>query len=367
MNALHSQKLPLDDTLEQHLNNCLTCRACEASCPSGVKYGYLIDKTRQHINSNQAQTKDAGRFALRHILSRRSRLRFIGFFLWLYQIIGLRKLGQILHVFSRSQRLKRLDEFLPKAQLPGHWKTYYKPQAKHKKDIALFLGCATENLDPNTLRASIKLLTHLGYGVHIPKTQNCCGALPQHNGEHSIAITWMKNNAETFTSQRYTEVISVATGCTSMLSEYNEHMEQKITWQSLDIMDFLIRENALANAQFTPLEQVIAVHNPCSMTNVLKLKQTTQQLLAYIPRIQLHDLESNNICCGAAGSYMLSHPEMADRLRSQKLNDIREIAPDIIVSTNIGCALHISAGLRKEHKPLAVIHPIELLARQLSS
>lgn len=367
MRALHLEELPLDNTLEKHLNNCLTCRACEAACPSGVKYGYLIDQTRQQIYKNTEKNNSIEHFVLFQVLTHRAYLKLLNITIWLYQVTGLRKLAQILRIFNLSKKATRLDQLLPQAHRPSIFKAYYAPKNTHKKDITLFLGCASESFEPNTLRATIKLLTQLGYGVHIPKKQSCCGALHQHQGDHETAQHFIKNNTEAFNTQPNPDVISVATGCTSMLSEYNEHLAQETNWHALDIMDFLAKENVLSTAQFKPLKQVIAIHTPCSMNNVLKIKQLTYQLLSYIPKIQLATLSSNHTCCGAAGSYMLTQPDMADKLRESKLSDIQEIAPDIVVSTNIGCAIHIAAGLKKQSKPTPVTHPIELLAQQLIS
>ena len=362
--ALHQHKLPLDDTLENHLNNCLTCRACEAACPSGVNYAYLIDQSKHLIQEQRPPaTPKLVRFALDQLLKPRSHLKRLSMLLWLYQKSGIRKLCQIFGLFRGSTSLKRLDGYLPSPQRPARWKTYYAPISSHKKDVALFLGCASENIDPDTLRASIKLLTQLGYGVHIPKTQGCCGALHQHRGEQTPASMLMQNNIAAFSN--CDDIISIATGCTSMLSEYPQYTDTPAAWRVSDLFAFLIEEDALAGVTFKPLAQRIAVHTPCSQRNSLKLKGITQQLLQHIPQLELHDLSSNHICCGAAGSYMLSHPDMADTLREKKLDDIQTIAPDCIVSTNIGCALHISAGLREQKKSISVIHPVALLNQQV--
>ena len=361
MNALWQNKLEMEPHLEQHLENCLTCRACEAACPSGVKYGSLIDQTKQKLRE-QHPPKGLVKLVLNNIQPSRSRLRASSLLVWLYQVLGIRKLAQLFGIFSANSRLKRLDHYLPKPQRPAVWRSYYSTQGAHKKDVSLFTGCATENIDPNTLRATIKVLTHAGFGVHIPSSQNCCGAIHQHTGDHDTALTLMKKNTNAFNTP---EVISVATGCASMLAEYPKHLDNPPGWQTIDILDFLLRENALEDIQFAALKKRIAVHTPCSMTNVLKLKQTSYQALSHIPEIELSPLNSNNICCGAAGSYMLNKPDMADALLNNKLNDINEIQPDMVVTSNIGCAIHFMAGLKNKDPNIPVLHPITLLAQCL--
>ncbi len=370
MNALWQEKLAQDPIIEGHLDSCLTCRACEAVCPSGVKFGHLIDKTRQYMLENRPPPPQSARFILKHMLKRRYRLRLLALIIWFYQVTGVRALTRRLGLVANHQLLNRLDLYLPNPQRPALWKSFYPARSQHIKNVTLFVGCASENIDPNTLRATIKLLTHLGYGVHIPSKQGCCGALHQHQGHHDMALTLMRSNDAAFTDSKNPDVIAVATGCTSMLKEYPHHLSNKNTpWQAIDITDFLLRENILQHAHFKPLKRKVAIHTPCSMNNVLKLKQASFQLLTHIPNIQLYDMESNHICCGAAGSYMLSHPNMADTLLNKKLRDIHNIEPDILITANIGCALHMNAGLKREQqtpfKPIVIKHPVELLAQQL--
>jgi len=109
------------------------------------------------------------------------------------------------------------------------------------------------------------------------------------------------------------------------------------------------------------------VHEPCSQRNILKEADAPYALLKRIPELEIISLPGNQQCCGAAGSYMIEHPQMADELRNDKLDAIKATQPDILVSSNIGCALHLAAGIKAENIKLEILHPISLLARQLKT
>jgi glycolate oxidase iron-sulfur subunit len=116
---------------------------------------------------------------------------------------------------------------------------------------------------------------------------------------------------------------------------------------------------------FAPLRQHILVQDPCSLRNVLRAEQAVYRLLERVPELRITPLPGNNVCCGGAGGYVLREPELAERLRAPKLDAIAELRPDFVVSANIGCALHVAAGLRRKRLALPVVHPAVLLARQL--
>jgi glycolate oxidase iron-sulfur subunit len=222
-------------------------------------------------------------------------------------------------------------------------------------NVALFTGCLAEHFDRETLNAAIKLLNENGYAVQIPSQQSCCGAIHQHNGQSATNL--IENNLAVFNALDVDAVIYVATGCGTMLSEYeNENFKQRL----FDINEFLLA-NWSDDLQLLPSNLKIAVHEPCSQRNVLKNQKSVYALLQKIPNLTIETLADNPICCGAGGSYMLTHSENATQLRDLKRQIITNTHVDLVVSSNFGCIIFLNSDKTK------VVHPLIFLTQQLNS
>ena len=354
--------LELNPRLEAHLDHCLGCRACEAVCPSGVPYGEIIDGGRAVIHE-QRKTAPAPRL-LNSLVPRPRRLRLAGRILRLVQRSGLQRLARSVGI-SRAPGLARLDALLPPlAPLPA-WQDYYPPTGKQRGEVALFLGCFADFADRPTLNATVHVLTHIGYGVHIPRRQTCCGALHLHQGDRDIAHHLAECNAAAFNALRVDAVVNTASGCGATLAEYPRNDFPCLEAPVRDINAFLADVPWPKEIGLAPLAKRVAIHDPCSLSHVLHQAKAPYQLLARIPEIEILALPDNQRCCGAAGSYMLTQPETADRLRDDKIAALQALEADILVTSNPGCALHLRAGIRAAGLDIEVMHPVMLMARQL--
>lgn len=363
--GLLNEQLPHSDKLVGHLENCLKCRACERICPSQVPYGELIDGALTHIEHTQRESHPHRNRLLARVVHHTS-LRRMTHLLRVYQRSGLRTLARMSGLLKLTG-LQRVEAQLPELTAPQTWEEYYPPRNAPRGDVALFLGCIADAFDAQTTRASITVLTALGYGVHIPRAQTCCGALHLHNGAPEHAAQLARKNLAAFDLNKVSAVISTASGCGATLSEY-AHLDPQATAFARRVMDISAFLTTIAwpeNVQLTALNQRVAIQDPCSLTNVLRQADKPYALLRKIPGIELVSLPEKSRCCGAAGSYMLTHPKMADRLRDAKIEGIETLNVRTLVSSNIGCALHLAAGLRAHNQAIEVIHPITLLARQL--
>jgi glycolate oxidase iron-sulfur subunit len=293
----------------------------------------------------------------------------------LYQKSGLqfllRKTG-LLRVF----KLDKAESLMPEADI-SKLAERYPTDKQHRGNVALFTGCISDHFDRKTLLASIKLLNVIGFDVLVPKEQTCCGAIHRHQGKSAIADKMAVLNTDVFTSLDVEAIIYTASGCGLMLNEYEQEnggdaSNLKRFGNSLfDITEFLnlhwpddiSLSDCHSNARHE--SRKVAVHEPCSQRNVTPAHGNRHQhvyaLLEKIPEITVLPLPDNQICCGAGGVHMLTHPEIADPLRNAKLAHFEQSQADLLVSTNIGCALHLNIGpaLNK------VIHPVVLLAEQL--
>jgi glycolate oxidase iron-sulfur subunit len=354
--------LELNPRLEAHLDHCLGCRACEAACPSGVNYGDIIDGGRAMIHE-QAKTAPVPRL-LYSLVPRPRRLRLAGRILRLLQRSGLQRLARGIGI-TRAMGFARLDALLPPLAPLSAWQDYYPPVGKQRGEVALFLGCIADFADRPTLNAAVQLLTRVGYGVHIPRRQTCCGALHLHQGDRYIARHLAECNAAAFNTLRVEAVINTASGCGVTLTEYPRNEFPRLEAPVNDINAFLASIPWPAELGLAPLAQRVAIHDPCSLRHALHQAQAPYQLLQRIPGIELQALPDNQRCCGAAGSYMLTQAETADRLRDDKIAALQKLDADILVTSNPGCALHLRAGIRAAGLAIEVMHPVALIARQL--
>ncbi|UCE88382.1 MAG: 4Fe-4S dicluster domain-containing protein [Pseudomonadota bacterium] len=376
MQALAGGQLKPSPPVLTHLDHCLTCRACEHVCPSGVPFGALIDATRillEPVRQRPRAARLLRRLAL--TLVRRPALRAVVTTLLRFyqQRPGLRARVAGSSFLARRPQLRRLESMLPSwHRKPAPASTTAEPRGR----IALFAGCTGRVLEPAALDATRRVLTHLGYEVVTPRRQTCCGALHLHAGEREAALTLARHNLRVFAAARADAVIYTASGCGAQLREYDtlfagepkDNAAENLGVTPVGICEFLTGIPWPEAVTLRPLARRVAIHEPCSLRNVLRSEDAVYRLLGRIPQIRLEPLPDNALCCGAAGSYMLSEPQWADAIVDRKLARLAEsdaVSPEIIVSSNVGCAVHLRNGLRRRGVEVEVMHPVELLCEQL--
>lgn len=365
---------PVSNDEVKHLNNCTQCRACEAICPSKMSYGQLFDAAREKLFQERLSENYADLLASIgfKVIEHKTLLLAATAIIWLYQKSGLQLLFKKTGLL-RLLKLEKAESLMPEAEISKLAERY--PTSKqHRGNVALFTGCIADHFDRKTLLASIKLLNAIGFDVLVPKQQTCCGAMHRHQGKSSIADKMAVVNTDVFNALDVEAIIYTASACGLMLNEYEQDDagdQKKFVNQLFDITEFLnLHWPDNASLKSTPAHasrgnMTVAVHEPCSQRNAGEFGNRHQHayaLLEKIPELTVIPLPENQFCCGAGGVHMLSHPEIADPLRNAKLAYFEQSKADLLVSTNIGCALHLNSGLDKNK----VIHPVVLLADQLT-
>lgn len=346
------ENLPISDEEHKHLDNCLQCRACETVCPSRMAYGQLFDQAQAQLKTTPTRL---AKLALRLIANKPWRTRLMPW-LVVYLKSGLQKPLRLSGLLKKLG-LAEAEALLGTPALQA-LAASYPASVTPRGRVALFTGCIAEHFDRETLLAAIKLLNAIGFEVSVPPQQGCCGAIHQHNGQSAAGL--IDNNIAVFNGLDVDAVLHTASGCGAMLSEYqrDDDAGQLFQQRLQDINDFLL-SHWPDDLQLLSANLKIAVHEPCSQRNVLKNQQTVYALLQKIPDLTATPLADNHICCGAGGSYMLTHPDNAGQLRKLKLQAISSAQADHVVSSNFGCGVFLSvAGTKVEH-------PLQLLARQL--
>ncbi|MCK5335749.1 MAG: (Fe-S)-binding protein, partial [Gammaproteobacteria bacterium] len=323
--GLAQNQLKADQSIIEHLNSCAGCGACEAMCPSRVPFMQLMDNSKHLLPRKSLVLK-----VLLQLVRHPARYNLLS------TILKNQKFGSLLRLFGfLDKSSKSLQKTIQKPQSNKRLEGFYQARGEIRGNLGLFTGCITQLFDQATLHDTITLLTHCGYNVHISAQQVCCGALHQHNGEIDTAQLLIKQNQQVFQTKTLDAVIFTATGCGAQLKSQLKNIV------IMDIIQFINENKLLDQLQLSPIASNILVHEPCSQRNQLKLPDITP-LISRIPDLKTNNLIENQFCCGAGGINMLTNPETANRLRSVKIKDIESQSPDIVVTTNYGCALHLA-------------------------
>ena len=362
MQGFANGALELSSQLAAHLDHCLECRACEAVCPAEVPYGKLIDAAHTVLQTQGYRDSLLARM-LAWSLIQPWRLRLVHNALWFSQKLGLSKLAGI------SQSLRRLNQLLPALRRPARHRERYPATGVSRGTVNLFLGCIAKLTEPQVSEAAITVLNAAGYDVRIPAAQTCCGAMDQHAGRRQRAGRLARANAAAF-GENGDPVLSTASGCGATLNEYTALSDKssaaKLAARHEDVARFLNRPGVLDGIRFEPWAATVVVHQPCTLRNVLKSDSDTLAVLCRIPELNIRALPASSGCCGAAGTYLINQPDMADRLGGKLADTIAQLQPVALVTSNVGCAMHLAAALTRAGHPVRVMHPLEVLAQQLS-
>lgn len=353
--ALNEGGLAPSATALDHLDRCLGCLSCEQVCPSGVRYGEILVRTRARL----AGLRPAPTLALRWMRDPRTLWRLARAAAWLRAHRWLPPLARLL---PRGSRVRRIAQTLPAP--PARLDVSSQPIAAHRGRIALFRGCVADLHDRDTLAAARVLLEASGYAVVESRGGDCCGALPRHQGACTVAAGIAASTRAALEAIGAGCVVGSASGC------HGDLRDEVLAGSHLRVADvhaFLAADEGFARLRFRPLALRVALHLPCSQVNVVGDVGPLRALLARIPGLDVHELPLHPRCCGAAGSHFLAYPEAADRLRDEKLAQAATLEPAVLLTTNIGCRMHLRTGLRQRDTAIPVLHPLALLARQLEN
>ncbi len=358
-------RLAPDAVVRGHLDDCLGCRRCERVCPAGVAFEQMMDLGRRLPGLHATGRRQ--RLALR-LLGKPARLRQLHRGLRFLQRSGLLGLARVTGLL-RLTGLARAARLLP--PLPAVQALPRSANGGRRGRVALFAGCLGGTLEQSTVRAAIRVLEAFGYAVTVLET-GCCGALAWHRGETALAAEQARALLNA-TGEEAEAILYLATGCGTHLQRYAElpladdcrPQAEAFVTRLEEITAFLARQPFPADRfRADDSARTVAVHMPCSQLNGLRQQNTAGELLQRLPGLRVVPLPDNDRCCGAGGDAMLTRPAIADALRGAKLEAIARAAPDVVASTNPGCALFLNAGLG--HDPgLPVVHPVVVMAERL--
>jgi glycolate dehydrogenase iron-sulfur subunit len=368
MKALEEGRAPLGAEVVRHLDLCLGCRACETACPSGVAYGELIEGARAFVAA-RAERPWRERW-MRRALARRlpepERLRGFAFSA---RVAARLRVPRLAAVRWLPSGIRRLAALVPEPNPPRHLPAVLEPAAPARATVALLTGCVASVLFAHVNDLSARLLAAAGYRVRVPRGQTCCGALLAHLGEREEAARRARHDVEVFLGCGADFVATNAAGCGAMMREYGRLLESdpnegaRGRLLSARVRD--VTELLAAGALPSPTREIrarVAYHDACHLAHGQGVRREPRDLLRSIRGLELVELEDGELCCGSAGTYNLTEPDMARRLGDRKAQAVLATGADLVAAANPGCILQIRAALRLRGRELRVVHPVELLA-----
>ncbi len=373
MRAVADGRLGLSAQVRHHLDLCLDCRACESACPSGVQYGKIIEPFKVAIQTATPPAQRAGlieRLVLQHLFPHSGRVKLALAPARLFQKLGLLDLAESTGLTRLLPRtLQRLQAMLPQLDRAGSRLPELSPPIGPKRArVAMFLGCVADALFPETNAATVRVLQANGCEVVIPRNQGCCGAIHYHSGVEEPALALARNNLAAFDPASFDAIIVNAAGCGAMLKDYahlltgpDHDRATRFVDKVRDISEFLVSLGPIAPSH--PIEATVTYHDACHLCHAQQVRAQPRQLLAAIPGVTLVPLNETELCCGAAGTYNLTQPEMSERLGQRKMDNLAATGAEIVATGNVGCILQIARKIKERGSTMTVVHPVDLLDR----
>ncbi len=374
--ALEEQRIEPTRVVLGHLDACLDCRACETACPSGVRYGTIIETARERLELRRARPiwqRWLRHVGLRWLLTNRRALALAMLPLAVYQHSGLQRLVRWSRALTLWPALGRLERQQPTAA----WRRFT-PRTRHvftaeralRGTVQLFTGCVMDRALPHTHAAAVRLLRHAGWSVIVDPAQVCCGALHVHNGDTSFARELARRNVAAFERDPSAIIAVNSAGCGAQLSEYAALLADDPIWgPRARQMSERVRDvsELLCDVELPGLSRAIgrrAVYDePCHLLHAQGISSAPRQLLSRVPGLELVSLPHADRCCGAAGIYSLTEPANAEALLQRKVAEVLGTGADLLVTANPGCVFQLRGGL--EPHGIEVRHLLDLVAEAL--
>lgn len=367
-----------DETLRaplvMHFDRCLGCMGCVTACPSGVDYEALIEQTRAEVERDhrRALSDRLFRALIFWLFPHPRRLRLALVAQLLYTRSGLRWLVHRLRLDRMlPRRLRALESLMPpvsmdhvRARLPES----VTAEGPRRARVALLLGCVQRVYFPGINQATLRVLRAEGCDVIVPADLGCCGALSLHSGREDEARRLARAAIESLERAQVDAIAVNAAGCGSAMKHWARLFAADPAWAARaaavaarvkDVSELLVELGPVAPRH--PLPVKLAYHDSCHLLHAQKIRTQPRELLGAIPGVELTSLADAEQCCGSAGVYNLLEPESARAIGLRKVDAVLAAAPDVLVSANPGCTLHIQMLLRERGSAIRTAHPIEVI------
>ncbi len=370
MRAFSEGRTTITDTFARHMSSCLDCRACEPACPSGVRFGNMMEEMRGHIARERAPNL-VSRIVLKHVFPFPGRFHVAARLLQLYRTSGMSGILRTTGLLKRfAPAYAAAEEMTPEVEFtsgvrPGN---IYRARGRRAGTVSFLSGCVMNSLLGAVNRATVGLLTAAGYDVVVPPDQICCGALANHAGFRETASDMARTNLVAFSLSEVDAIIVNASGCGAMLVEYPLLIDgaEGFSAKVMDVSSFLA-STSIQTRLTHRLELRVGYDDPCHLIHVQGVSSAPRELLSGVPGVDLIEVTGADECCGSAGVYNLTEPELSMEILDRKMENVRAANLDVLVTGNPGCLFQLQYGVRRHGLDLAVVHIAEFLSRAMGS
>lgn len=374
MRKLSEGDLEVSERLLEYLSLCLDCQACASACPCGVNAGEMVAEFRceQKDGKGLSVMED---LILRKLLPHPDRLETAIAPMRAYQRTGLqkvvRKLGLLKMFPPHLERMEGLLPELPDRPLRQAIDEVTPAAGEERGTVGFFLGCVMSLVFSEASRATIRLLSALGYRVITPREQKCCGAPNVLASDRQGLLDAVRFNVDLFGGHDLDFIVTDCGGCGAELKKYGHHLEGDAAAGAFsarvrDISQVLaLHANELAG-MLRPLPLTVTYHDPCHIAHCQGIRQEPRKLLRLVPGLDLRELPEADACCGSAGTYNIEKPEMSDRVLRRKVENVKSTGAGVLVTSNPGCLIQLKRALADEKPPVKVVHLTEILHRSLA-
>ncbi len=364
-------RLPIGDSFATHLDRCLGCLACQTACPSGVKYGRILERARAEIETNYPRPwleRRLRNWFFSRVLGDTSRLARTAKLLRAYQRSGLQSLARASGAL-KLLGLNKVEALSPEIDRQFFLEkigTTYLAEGEVRGRVLFHAGCIGSVAFSELNDATVRVLTRNGFEVHVPQGQLCCGALSAHSGYREEARRLARANIAAMLDVTHDAIVTNSAGCGAMMKEYGELLQsngdgqraREFSQRVKDVNEFLAGVGVRRPAR--PLNARVTYQDPCHLAHAQGVRSAPRELLKAIGA-ELLEMAHPDYCCGSAGTYNVTQNELSMQILAQKMDEVQATRAEVIATANTGCMLQLRAGVKARGLNMRVAHVMELL------
>ncbi|WP_080872944.1 (Fe-S)-binding protein [Oceanobacillus timonensis] len=365
-------KIAIED-MQEGIELCLGCRACETVCPTNVRYGDILMSAVEVLKENKKMSvfeKGIRTVAFKVVLKNKQVLRLVNKGLYAYQVIGVKRAINNRNLLKPMKKYRDLNKAMPEVRLSKRLQPVSNPFRKKHIQVGFFQGCIMDIFFSRINDLAVQILTSHDMEVTNIPSQTCCGALQHHAGEHDQTVELAKKNIEAYEAYNFDYIVNTIGGCGATLKEYPKLFQEGTEWHEraikfTDKVRDIAELMAMVDLKFQHEVPVNAVFQPsCHLENVQKVFDDPLKIIRSIPGLNYIELKDKALCCGSAGVYNIVHFNESMQILNMKMKNVKVVSPDTIITSNPGCHIQMQLGVEREGlaDQIAVKHIVEVVA-----